>query len=82
MRRVLAWRHCHSRNSASARLTDYHYDNSPRDIQQDIFKRQLHQAVALEKPLTIHTREADEDVERILKEMVPKEHKVCRGPAQ
>lgn len=55
---------------------DYHYDNSPRDIQQSIFRRQLRQAVRLGKPLTIHTREAEEDTERILKEEVPKHHRV------
>lgn len=58
---------------------DYHYDNSPRDIQRSVFRRQLKQAVKLGKPLTIHTREADEDTETILKEEVPKEHKVRPG---
>lgn len=53
---------------------DYHYDNSPRDIQQQVFIRQLKQAVNLKKPLTIHTREAESDTERILIEHVPKEH--------
>ena len=57
---------------------DYHYMNSPADIQQDVFRRQLKHAVRLGKPLTIHTREADDDVERILKEEVPQEHKVSR----
>ncbi|PFH45612.1 hypothetical protein AMATHDRAFT_8907 [Amanita thiersii Skay4041] len=55
---------------------DYHYDNSPRDIQQEVFIRQVKQAVRLGKPLTIHTREADDDTERILKEHVPKDHKI------
>ncbi|TCD59756.1 hypothetical protein EIP91_011574 [Steccherinum ochraceum] len=50
---------------------DYHYDNSPRDIQQNIFTRQLRHAVRLGKPLTIHTREAEDDTERILKAEVP-----------
>jgi TatD DNase family protein len=58
---------------------DYHYDNSPRSIQQDVFARQLRHAVRLGKPLTIHTREAEEDTERLLKELVPKEHPVCLG---
>lgn len=56
---------------------DYHYDNSPRDIQQAVFARQLKQAIRLRKPLTIHTREADDDTERILREEVPKDHPVC-----
>lgn len=55
---------------------DYHYDNSPRDIQQQVFTRQLRAAVKLGKSLTIHTREADEDTERILKAEVPPDHKV------
>lgn len=57
---------------------DYHYDNSPREKQQEVFIRQLQQAVRLGKPLTIHTREAEEDSERILKEYVPKDHRVSR----
>jgi len=55
---------------------DYHYDLSPRDLQQSVFRRQLRLAVKLNKPLTIHTREADDDTERILKEEVPKEYPV------
>ncbi|KAG8215662.1 hypothetical protein J3R82DRAFT_7536 [Butyriboletus roseoflavus] len=55
---------------------DYHYDNSPRDIQRRIFVRQLCEAVKLRKPLTIHTREAEEDTERILKRHVPANHKI------
>ncbi|KAJ8089492.1 hypothetical protein PM082_014746 [Marasmius tenuissimus] len=55
---------------------DYHYDNSPREIQRQVFSRQLRHAVRLGKPLTIHTREADDDTERILKEIVPKDHRI------
>ncbi|KAJ7251127.1 hypothetical protein B0H12DRAFT_1119685 [Mycena haematopus] len=55
---------------------DYHYDNSPREVQREVFARQLRCAVRLNKPLTIHTREADADTECILKENVPKEHKI------
>ncbi|KAL7281322.1 hypothetical protein PYCCODRAFT_1466496 [Trametes coccinea BRFM310] len=55
---------------------DYHYDNSPREIQQEVFIRQLQHAVRLGKPLTIHTREAEEDTERILKQYVPKDHRI------
>ncbi|KAI0356133.1 hypothetical protein OH77DRAFT_1436334 [Trametes cingulata] len=55
---------------------DYHYDNSPREKQQEVFIRQLQHAVRLGKPLTIHTREAEEDSERILKQFVPKDHRI------
>ncbi|KAL1740416.1 hypothetical protein HDZ31DRAFT_67963 [Schizophyllum fasciatum] len=55
---------------------DYHYDNSPREVQREVFTRQLRHAVRLGKPLTIHTREADEDTERILKAEVPQDHKI------
>ncbi|KAG2078773.1 hypothetical protein BDR04DRAFT_1137709 [Suillus decipiens] len=50
---------------------DYHYDNSPRAVQQEV----LNHAVRLGKPLTIHTREAEADTERILMEHVPAHHK-------
>lgn len=55
---------------------DYHYDNSPREIQQEVFTRQLRHAVRLGKPLTIHTREAEADTERILKAEVPQDYRV------
>ncbi|CAG8555426.1 4528_t:CDS:1 [Ambispora leptoticha] len=50
---------------------DYHYDNSPRDVQQQIFIRQLKKAVELEKPIVIHTREAEQDTYDILTKHVP-----------
>jgi TatD DNase family protein len=38
---------------------DFHYDNSPRDIQVDVFRRQLQAARELNVPVIIHTREAE-----------------------
>ena len=55
---------------------DYHHDNSPHAIQQAVFIRQLKHAVRLGKPLTIHTREAEADAQRILKGHIPSDHKV------
>ena len=55
---------------------DYHYDNSPRERQREVFVRQLRLAIRLGKPLTIHTREAEEDTERVLKEEAPRGHRV------
>ena len=52
---------------------DYHYNLSPRDIQQTILKRQLAIAVNLKKNIVIHTREADDDILRILIDNVPSE---------
>ena len=37
---------------------DYHYDFSPRDVQQQVFERQLELARQAGKPIVIHTREA------------------------
>jgi TatD DNase family protein len=48
---------------------DYHYDNSPRDVQRDVFQRQLEVAAKLDLPVVIHTREADADTERILRQV-------------
>ncbi len=47
---------------------DYHYDNSPRDIQQEVFRRQVQLAISLNLPIIVHTREADRDTLDILKE--------------
>ena len=47
---------------------DYHYDFSPRDIQQAIFRAQLDLATELQLPVVIHTREATEDTFRILRD--------------
>ena len=46
---------------------DYHYDNSPRDIQQRTFARLVGLAVDLKKPIVIHTREAADDTIAILR---------------
>ena len=50
---------------------DYYYDNSPRDIQREVFRRQLALAKKLDLPVIIHTRDADADTEEILKEEAP-----------
>jgi len=47
---------------------DYHYDYSPRDVQQQVFRAQLQLARDLQRPVVIHTREADEDTLSILGE--------------
>jgi len=47
---------------------DYHYDYSPRDVQQHVFRAQLRLARELERPIVIHTREADDDTLAILGE--------------
>ncbi|GAA5886025.1 hypothetical protein JCM5296_007066 [Sporobolomyces johnsonii] len=54
---------------------DYHYSNSPHDVQQDVLRRQLRAAVGsgLNKAITIHTREADDDILRILTEELPRD---------
>ncbi len=47
---------------------DYYRDLSPRDIQQQVFRKQLELAKEAGKPVIIHDREAHGDVMRILKE--------------
>lgn len=51
---------------------DYHYDNSPREIQKEVFKAHLEIAIKYNKPVVIHSRDADEDMMSILKEYAPK----------
>ena len=47
---------------------DYHYDFAPRDVQQQVFREQIRLARLRRLPVVIHTREADEDTFRILRE--------------
>jgi len=50
---------------------DYHYDFSPRDVQQAVFRGQVRLARELDRPVVIHTREADADTLAILREEGP-----------
>jgi TatD DNase family protein len=47
---------------------DYFYDKSPRDVQQEGFRRHCRAARESGLPLAIHAREADADIARILAE--------------
>ncbi|MFZ5907406.1 MAG: TatD family hydrolase [Nitrospirota bacterium] len=47
---------------------DYHYDNSPRDVQREIFRKQLRLAQEIDLPVVIHSREAKKDTLDIVKE--------------
>jgi len=47
---------------------DYHYDFSPRDVQQAVFRAQIRLARDLQRPVVVHTREADEDIIAILRD--------------
>lgn len=47
---------------------DYHYDKSPRDVQQQVFRAHIAAARDTRLPLVIHARNADEDMIRILSE--------------
>jgi TatD DNase family protein len=47
---------------------DYHYDFSPRDVQQAVFRAQLRLARELDRPVVIHTREAEDDTVTMLRE--------------
>jgi TatD DNase family protein len=47
---------------------DYHYDHSPREIQQEVFRRQLAFAKEVDLPVVIHSREAEKDTLDILRQ--------------
>lgn len=47
---------------------DYYYDRSPRDVQATVFRRQCDLAVALNKPLVVHVRDAHDDCARVLRD--------------
>ena len=47
---------------------DYHYDHSPRDVQQVAFRRHIGWSRSSQKPVVVHVREAHDDCARILRE--------------
>ncbi|WP_163969226.1 TatD family hydrolase [Oceanobacillus halotolerans] len=47
---------------------DYHWDKSPKAVQKEVFRKQIHLAKKVNMPIIIHNREATEDIIAILKE--------------
>ncbi|MDN7243805.1 TatD family hydrolase [Planococcus sp. N028] len=47
---------------------DYYWDKSPKEVQQEVFRKQIRLAKRVNLPIIIHNRDATEDVMRILKE--------------
>lgn len=47
---------------------DFHYDLSPREVQEASFRRSIRAARAAGKPVVVHVREADEACARVLTE--------------
>lgn len=47
---------------------DFHYDHSPRDVQDQVFRRQIRVARRLGFPIVVHSREADVETVKILKD--------------
>ena len=46
---------------------DFYYDHSPRDLQIEVFRRQVRKARELGLPIIIHSRDADEETIELLK---------------
>lgn len=47
---------------------DFHYDNSPREVQISVFRQQLQSARELKLPVIVHTREAEKETVEILRD--------------
>ncbi|PJN89221.1 TatD family hydrolase [Bacillus sp. mrc49] len=47
---------------------DYHWDKSPKDVQKEVFRKQIRLAKKVGLPIIIHNREATADIVNILKE--------------
>jgi len=58
---------------------DYHYMNSPAEIQQQAFRKQLKLAVELNLPVILHSREAEADTLNILQEFPVPSHGVAHS---
>lgn len=47
---------------------DYYWDKSPKDVQKEVFRKQIALAKEVKLPIIIHNREATADIVEILKE--------------
>ncbi|HEY3133596.1 MAG TPA: TatD family hydrolase [Gemmatimonadaceae bacterium] len=47
---------------------DYHYDNSPREAQRAAFAAQIALAAEMNKPLVVHSREAEDDTRSMIRD--------------
>lgn len=47
---------------------DYHYDNSPREVQRSVFAAQVELSAKTRKPLVVHTRDAESDTGEMIRE--------------
>ncbi|WML41871.1 TatD family hydrolase [Neobacillus sp. OS1-2] len=47
---------------------DYHWDKSPKEIQKEVFRRQIRLAKKVKLPIVIHNREATADIMEILED--------------
>lgn len=47
---------------------DYHWDKSPKDVQKEVFRKQIALAKKVKLPIIIHNREATDDVIQLLQE--------------
>ncbi|WP_100405922.1 TatD family hydrolase [Bacillus solitudinis] len=46
---------------------DYHWDKSPKEVQKEVFRKQIYLAKKINLPIIIHNRDADQDIVDILK---------------
>jgi TatD DNase family protein len=47
---------------------DFYYDHSPRDVQENAFRKQIREAEALGLPIIVHSRDANDETVTILRE--------------
>ncbi len=55
---------------------DYHYDNHDKEIQKEIFIKQIKLATKYNKPIVIHSRDAFKDTYEIIEKYCPKTMKI------
>eukprot|EP01090_Pellita_catalonica_P022328 TRINITY_DN8633_c0_g1_i2.p1 TRINITY_DN8633_c0_g1~~TRINITY_DN8633_c0_g1_i2.p1 ORF type:complete len:278 (+),score=44.26 TRINITY_DN8633_c0_g1_i2:209-1042(+) len=55
---------------------DYHYNFASQETQQSVFQQQMQRAVQIKQPLIIHTREAEQDTFKLMKQNIPQDWKI------
>ena len=55
---------------------DYFYSHSNREVQKEVFTRQMHRAIQYQKPMIIHTRDAEDDTFEMMTKHIPTNWKI------
>lgn len=58
---------------------DYYYNKSPKEDQEESFRKHIRACIATDLPLVVHARDADDDIIRVIRDENARANKKVRG---